>query len=153
MAFEKIVPRLLHLGFLVTRPMTLGVRVAAFDLEGRIFLVRHTYVPGWYLPGGGVDPGETAENAARRELLEEGNIDVPQEMRLVSVHFNNLDSRRDHVLMFHADGVFQSEPKTPDREIAEAKFFAIEKLPREVTDATRRRIGELCHGEPPDPHW
>ena len=41
--------------------MTFGVRAAVIDAENRIFLVKHTYVPGWYLPGGGVDPGETAD--------------------------------------------------------------------------------------------
>ncbi|MFY8153424.1 MAG: DNA mismatch repair protein MutT, partial [Hyphomicrobiales bacterium] len=38
------------------RGMTVGVRVAAFDAVGRVFLVKHTYTPGWYLPGGAVDP-------------------------------------------------------------------------------------------------
>jgi hypothetical protein len=37
--------------FRLRRPLTLGVRAAVFDGEGRIALVRHTYTPGWHLPG------------------------------------------------------------------------------------------------------
>ena len=51
--------RLFHTWFLLTRPMTLGVRALAFDAEGRILLVRHTYIRGWHLPGGGVESGQT----------------------------------------------------------------------------------------------
>ena len=43
--------------------MTLGVRGLVIDKGQRVFLVTHTYVPGWQLPGGGVEPGETMAEA------------------------------------------------------------------------------------------
>jgi len=51
--------------------MTLGVRAIVFDEQkNSVFLVKHTYVPGWQLPGGGVDSGETFGQALEKELRE-----------------------------------------------------------------------------------
>lgn len=64
--------RLFHWYFLLQRPMTLGVRGLVYDRTGNaVFLIRHTYVPGWQLPGGGVETGETMLQALERELGEE----------------------------------------------------------------------------------
>ena len=52
--FARALTRLAHLYFTLARGMTMGVRAACFDEAGRVFLVRHSYVPGWHLPGGGV---------------------------------------------------------------------------------------------------
>ena len=70
--------RLFHLYFRLKRPMTLGVRGLVHDADrNSVFLIRHTYVPGWQLPGGGVEVGETVVEALERELFEEGNIELP----------------------------------------------------------------------------
>ena len=149
---RRLVRRLFHLFFLLTRPMTLGVRVAAFDGQGRVFLVRHTYVDGWHLPGGGVERGETAIEAVAKELAEEGNVTLGAPPVLMSVHLNRAASAWDHVLFYRCDGVSQTAPKLPDREIVEAGFFPLDDLPAETTPATRRRLAEL-DGATPTPDW
>lgn len=41
----------------VRRRMVLGARAALLDGD-RVLLLRHTYMPGWHFPGGGVEPGK-----------------------------------------------------------------------------------------------
>jgi 8-oxo-dGTP pyrophosphatase MutT (NUDIX family) len=87
--------RLFHLYFLLRRPMTLGVRGLVYDRSSNsVFLIRHTYVPGWQLPGGGVETGETLEEALARELAEEGNIALTGPAQLKSMHYNRRSSNR-----------------------------------------------------------
>ncbi len=146
--------RLFHLFFLVSRPMTLGVRALVHDpAEKSVFLIRHTYVPGWQLPGGGVERGETMEEALRRELAEEANISLTAPPLLRSMHFNRQASRRDHVGLYLVERFAQSAPKLPDREIAEAGFFRLDGLPGQTTPATRRRLAEAFGGNTPSPYW
>jgi ADP-ribose pyrophosphatase YjhB (NUDIX family) len=145
--------RLFHFWFRLSRPMTLGVRALAFDDDGRLLLVRHSYVPGWHLPGGGVEPGDTLEETLAKELLEETNAQTMAAPRLLSVHFNRQASRRDHVAVYHCPSVRQSAPKNADREILEAKFFALDDLPDNVTKATLQRIAEWRGDTPVSPYW
>lgn len=146
--------RLFHLYFLATRPMTFGVRGLVHDAErNSVFLIRHTYVPGWQLPGGGVEPGETALTALARELAEEGNIALTGPPALLSLHFNRRASRRDHVAFYLVRAFGQTAPKLPDREIAEAGFFPLDGLPERTTPATLRRLDEVFAGAPASPDW
>jgi len=146
--------RLFHLYFLARRPMTLGVRGLVHDREtNSVFLIRHTYVPGWQLPGGGVEVGETMGEALAREFAEEGNIAFTAPPRLKSVHFNRRTSRRDHVGFYLIEDFVQSTPKEPDHEIAESGFFPLGGLPEGVTPATLRRIAEVFDGAESSPYW
>ncbi|MDF1609721.1 NUDIX domain-containing protein [Hoeflea sp. YIM 152468] len=139
----RLVTRVLHVWFALSRGMTLGVRAAAFDAAGRVFLVRHSYVPGWHMPGGGVERGETLMQALIKELREEGNLDIDGTAELFAVYFNARTSRRDHVAFYRCT-VRQSAPKPADREIVESGFFPVDALPDGVTAATRRRLAELA---------
>jgi len=143
----------LHRYWRVTRGLTLGVRAVILDPNGRIFLIRHTYVPGWHLPGGGVEAGETALEALRREVREEARIEIQGTPGPSGVFFNAKVSRRDHVLVYVIRDFTVIEPKTPDREIAEAGFFPVDGLPEDTTEATRRRLAEILSGEPPAQTW
>nr|WP_236771753.1 NUDIX domain-containing protein [Agrobacterium tumefaciens] len=148
----RVFIRFLHFIFLLTRGATLGVRAACFDEKGRIFLVRHTYLPGWYLPGGGVERGETLLMALHKEIREEGNLVAASTPQLFHVYLNLEGSNRDHVALYRLE-VSQTAPKKPDHEIAESGFFDLSALPEGVTAATRRRLAELAGETEIADHW
>ena len=141
-----VVRRALHFYWRLTRGMTMGVRAVVLDGDGRVFLVRHTYVPGWHFPGGGIEVGETALDALTREVREEGCIALKGAPQLHGVFFNRKVSRRDHVVVYVVRDFEVLSAKQPDREIAEARFFALDALPADSAPATRRRLDELMNG-------
>ena len=152
-ALEPALRRALHAYWRFARAMTLGVRALVIDEEGRIFLVKHSYVSGWHLPGGGVEAGETLGEALARELREEGNIEITEPPRLHGLFFNNRASRRDHVALFVVRAFRQSAVPVPDREIVAHGFFAPDALPNDTTAATRARIIEVLGGTPVSERW
>jgi 8-oxo-dGTP pyrophosphatase MutT (NUDIX family) len=135
----------------LSRPMTLGARGLALDGEGRVLLVRHTYRPGWYLPGGGVEPGESVVDAAIREMAEEGGVAAQSPPRLFGL-YRNLTHRDDHVAFYRFDDWLACAPKD-NGEIAERGFFARDALPEDATHGTRRRLDEVFAGAPLSPDW
>ena len=145
--------RIFHFIFRLTRPMTLGVRAIVIDADDRVFLVRHTYVPGWHLPGGGVETGETLQEAVAKELREEGNIEMLAAPVLLGMYFNRRVSVRDHVAVYLIRAFRQTGPRKPDREIAECGFFPLAALPEATTQSTRARLREALEQQPPSQDW
>ncbi|KQO70468.1 DNA mismatch repair protein MutT [Methylobacterium sp. Leaf469] len=152
---RPLLRRLFHLGALATRGMTLGVRGAAIDGQGRVCLVRHTYVAGWHLPGGGVEVGENAVAAMIREFREEAGIvvDPGETLRLHGFYHHATGAGRDHVALYLAPAFTVPAAKRPDREIAESGFFRLDALPEATTSATRARLREIREGLPPAAQW
>jgi 8-oxo-dGTP pyrophosphatase MutT (NUDIX family) len=151
--FEPALRRVLHLYWRFTRGMTLGVRGVVLDRETRVFLVQHSYVSGWHLPGGGVEVGETFRDALARELMEEGRIEVTGEAALHGVFFNSYASRRDHVAVYVIRHFRQDRLPEPNREIVACGFFAADALPADTTEGTRLRVAEVLENRPPIATW
>lgn len=146
--------RLFHLYFLFTRPMTLGVRILVHDRgSDKVLLVKHTYVEGWHLPGGGVETGETALNALKRELHEETGVEISKAPRMHALYFNRRASRRDHVALYIVDEFARADDFKPTAEISAAEFFPVTALPNDVSPSTARRIEEVLTGAEVSPHW
>ncbi len=109
-------------------------------------LVRHGYVSGWHFPGGGVEVGETCEEALGRELEEEARIAVNGAPVLHGLFFNARPSRRDHVAVYVIRDFAVLGERAPDREIEEARFFPRSALPEGTTAEPARgsRRSSMC---------
>jgi 8-oxo-dGTP pyrophosphatase MutT (NUDIX family) len=152
-AGQRVVRRMMYTFWLFARGMTLGVRGLVLDEAGRVFLVKHSYVAGWHLPGGGVEPGESVIDALIRELAEEGNLEPTAPPRLHGVFWNSRGSRRDHIVVFVLRDFRQTAPPVPTREIIAHGFFKLDELPNDTTGPTRARIIEVTAGAPVTERW
>jgi 8-oxo-dGTP pyrophosphatase MutT (NUDIX family) len=152
-SIEPATRRILHTYWRFARGMTLGVRGVIIDEAGRVFLVKHSYVAGWHLPGGGVEPGETVIDALIRELAEEGNIEPTAPPMLHGVFFNGRISRRDHVAVFVLRDFRQTSEPVPSHEIIAHGFFKLDELPNDTTAGTRARLIEVMGGAPMSERW
>lgn len=144
--YSRLFLRTLAFGRRTLRPLTLGVRALVIDEDGAVFLVRHGYTPGWYLPGGAVEPGETAAQALARELMEEGGIALTAPPILFGLYHNAALGGRDHVALYRCPGWYRARVPKRGFEIVEHGFFPREGLPQGTTDATRRRLAEIFDG-------
>lgn len=127
------------------RGMTLGTRTAVIAADARVLLVRHNYAAGWFLPGGGVERGETISRAAVRELREEAGIVADEEPVLHGIFLNDENFPGDHVACFVVRR-FTREAVAKSLEIAEARFFSLDALPDGTSGGTRRRLTEIISG-------
>lgn len=152
-ALEPVISRVMHSYWRFSRGATLGARAIVIDGAGRIFLIKHSYVDGWHLPGGGVETGETFLDALGRELAEEGNIRLGASPQLFGIYFNKRVSRRDHVALFIVRDFHQDGDPRPTHEIVEHGFFHPDALPEDVGRGTRARVAEVFGHVPVTEFW
>ena len=138
--------RLLYLGFrlycFIFRPRGIGVRVMLIQ-DGKVLLVRQTYMPGWFMPGGGVKRGETLEDAVRREAQEEVGAKMG-DLSLLGAYSHFGEHKSDHNALFLCTD-FSLNGKQ-DHEIAEMRFFPLDALPDGLMEGHRRRLEEYRTG-------
>ena len=139
--FDKFTQYLLHIVFLITRPVTLGVRGICCNINNnKILLVKHTYSEDWALPGGGVEVGESVEKALKREFKEEVGFDCI-EVSLLDAYYNFKVSKRDHVIIYIINSWNKFEKYDhPKYEISQANWFALDNLPKNMTPCTRHAL-------------
>jgi 8-oxo-dGTP pyrophosphatase MutT (NUDIX family) len=121
-------------------PTLLGAQVLCVR-DGSVLLVRLTYSPGWYFPGGGVNRGESFREAAMRELREECGLEA-RSLKLLGLYHGFSLGKTDIISVFVCDDFAPIANKKPDAEIADLQFFPFEQIPKDVIPPVRRRIEE-----------
>ncbi len=131
---------------------TRGVKAMLFDRAGRVLLIRNSYGRRhlWVFPGGGMGRSEAPEQAVRREVREELGCGIA-DLRYLSTHLSTSEGKRDTIHLYA--GRAASPPAADRVEVAEARFFPLDALPENVSDATLRRIEEYRRGAAPDSGW
>lgn len=150
---DRVVTKLLQRYWRLTRGLTIGAQGAIVDAGSRFLLVRHGYRPGWHFPGGGVEKGETANEALVRELHEEAAIEIRGAPQLFGIYANFHAFPGDHVALYVVRDWHQTHVPEPNAEIAELGFFGLDALPETTTRATRQRILEILGQAARDEHW
>ena len=137
----------------LSRGMTLGVRGMLLK-DDAVLLVKHSYMPGWYFPGGGVEAPEAVAEALSREIREEAGVALVAPPQLFGIYRNFRADSRDHVAFFVCRD-WERSPGflLPNREIVAAELFPLDRLPADATPATLARIAEVLRGAPPSADW
>jgi ADP-ribose pyrophosphatase YjhB (NUDIX family) len=119
----RIAYRLMCVYWRITRAKTHGALVAIWH-EGRILLVRNSYVSYYSLPGGYLKANETARDAALRELTEELALRIlPSELQTGHEETHQWAGKTDHVVIFDVDVAVRPPFRVDRREVVEADFF------------------------------
>ncbi len=132
-------------------PVSYGVTALVTDENGRVGLVRHSYKPGWSLPGGGVERGEPPAIAILRELKEEIGLLQSDPPVLIGLYTRPMGWATNVIALYrvaNAKAAFR-----PNFEIRAFVFADPAAPPPETTPGTRRRLAELVDGTPPNPFW
>lgn len=132
----------------MTRPLPLPVPCAGVVcLRGdEVLLIRRGRPPlqgEWSLPGGRIEPGERAVDAALRELREETGVEAQVTGLLDVVDGIFPDAGRHYVLVDYAARWLSGEPVAGD-DAAEARFVGLDEVEALVGWGQTRRVIRLA---------
>jgi 8-oxo-dGTP diphosphatase len=109
--------------------------VVVSDDRNRVLLMRRNDEGTWGLPGGGLEAGETWEQAARRECREETGWDIQLEglLGVYSDPATQIHRYPDGRTVHFVGAVFLGSPRSlvgkPDGEATEVDWFTLDRLP------------------------
>lgn len=125
--FTKLIHPLLEAYWFIFRPKTRGVKCVIQNNQ-KILMIRNTYGHKlWTFPGGGIDQGETAEQAVKREVMEEVRLEVKSLIK-IGEFTTTAEYKRDTVTVF-AGKSEDDRFKIDEKEILEAQWFSPNNLP------------------------
>jgi ADP-ribose pyrophosphatase YjhB (NUDIX family) len=135
----RVAHRLRKLWWRVARPHLHGVSLIALDDTGRVLLVRHSYQKRgeWCLPSGGVACGRPVLEVAAEELHEETGL-IAGASRVAGQDRYQLHGADNRVTVIEIAAHGRLRPD--NREIEEARFFALDDLPRPLNPAVLRTL-------------
>lgn len=96
--------------------------------KDQILLCKRRDVPVWVLPGGGIEPGETPENACIREVFEETGVKASLIRKSQELYPVNKLTLLTHLFV----GESQDTPLTDSSESQENRFFTRDNLPKDL---------------------
>lgn len=125
----KLMYKLIRIRDMATRPKSVGIRTMVFNKKGQVLLVKHSYRPEYFFPGGGVEKGEGFIEAGSRELWEETGLQV-NKWDLFGVYKYNSEYKDNTVVLLVSDSIVDEEAlKIDNEEIIEAGWYGIDDLP------------------------
>lgn len=129
--FYKIVTPIRRLYWFIVRPKTAGVKVIV-ECEGEVLMIKNTYGKGmWTFPGGAINRNESAEVAAKREVMEEVGVRLLG-MEKIGELSNTLEYKRDTIHCY-AGVIHEKLISIDSNEILEAQWFEKNKIPSGVS--------------------
>lgn len=143
--FYKIANPVRKIYWFIFRPKTYGVKVV-LQCGGKFLLIRNSYgKKHWTFPGGGIKKGESAEEATKRETLEEVGVTVTK-LKYLGEYHNARQYKKDTVYCFFSD-VTSFEHQIDNDEVEEAKWFYLSDIPPNRSPAVQTVIDLMSKGK------
>ncbi len=137
-ALYKLANSIRRIYWFIFRPHTRGVKCLV-QTDGSYLLIQTSYSGKcWTLPGGGIQPRELVEDAARREVREEVGV-VLNEIKILGSYESSAEYKRDTIYLTYAE-ILNQDIAVHTGEVSVARWFPMNALPQEQSRALRESL-------------